>query len=67
MRCPLHIGTEMVCVESKRPFVSVGGHAAHTQAQRAKRMVWECPIEGCPRVQAAEDENADELDEDLGE
>jgi len=55
----------MVAVESKRPFVSVGGHAAHTQAKRAKRVVLECPMPGCPRVAAVDDEDADELDEEL--
>jgi len=67
MRCPLHVGTEMVAVESKRPFVSVGGHAAHTQAQRARRTIYVCPVQGCPRVTAEIEEDTDELDEELSD
>jgi hypothetical protein len=57
----------MLAKESVRPFVMAGGRAAATERRRAKRTIWECPVTGCPRVQAAADEDLDELDEELGE
>lgn len=62
MKCPLHVGTEMRPVESPRPFVSIGGAAAATQRERAQRTILKCPVEGCPRVEAEQLDEFDDLD-----
>ena len=62
-RCPFHVGQEMQPVEVRRfnySWVNENDSARHG---RKKRVIWKCPIAGCPCVTSIGEDDGEALDD----